>query len=537
MSGLPRASVQTVLRETGVPPGDISVVVVATRDATYAEGVGGTARTPWLYRLGTSIASPAPVAQKIRESFALERRRRVDEALRSEYGIASPIRFLDHHLVHAVGAACVLGRADCLVVTMDGGADAGWARVIAFEEGRPRTLGVQPGRASLLGYLDAVCDHLGIAEGLDRWRRLEDLAVKGTRVHAEQLGSWIRWKENLLSLDAGLFRPGGIHDRLTGFARKEDVAASALASASDAVTRFVRYWSERHGAETIVLSGDLFEIPAITRAVLAAGTAPEIMAPTAPGDVGLPVGAAFAGCLPEVLENPLPAPRDPLRTPFLGISYDDEPIEGELLRQSAPYHFHPEIERDVARVLAEGMSVARFDGKAEIGNRGLGNRAVLRTPRGPLRQGRLGFVLAPGAYHAIVTADAFDELFDPEEVLRGPLSQNPVLVSPTADFAAACPDLVGWEGRVRVQIVDPESNPRLHGILEEFSTWSGLACLAAAPFRLPDEPLVSSPRDALRTFRLLGTDYAALGRFLVKNPSAPDAPTTTRMPHRRRVRS
>jgi carbamoyltransferase len=85
-----------------------------------------------------------------------------------------------------------------------------------------------------------------------------------------------------------------------------------------------------------------------------------------------------------------------------------------------------------------------------------------------------------------------------------------------AAFRVRCPELVGNRGTVRVQIVSAESNPGLFRILKEFESWSGIAVLAAAPFRLPDEPLVSSPMDALRTFRLLGADYAALGNFLVR---------------------
>ena len=57
---------------------------------------------------------------------------------------------------------------------------------------------------------------------------------------------------------------------------------------------------------------------------------------------------------------------------------------------------------------------------------------------------------------------------------------------------------------------------------------TGIPALAAAPFRLPDEPLVSSPLDALRTFRVLGADFAALDRFLVRNPD--HTPTTGGIP-------
>ena len=82
-------------------------------------------------------------------------------------------------------------------------------------------------------------------------------------------------------------------------------------------------------------------------------------------------------------------------------------------------------------------------------------------------------------------------------------------------FALRCPELVAGTGHVKVQTVCPDSNPGLCELLREFESRTGFPCLAVAPFRLPDEPLVSSPREALRTFRLLGADVAAFGRFLL----------------------
>ena len=66
-----------------------------------------------------------------------------------------------------------------------------------------------------------------------------------------------------------------------------------------------------------------------------------------------------------------------------------------------------------------------------------------------------------------------------------------------------------------VQTVTRGDNPRLHELLSEFESWSGLPFVAAAPFRLPNQPLVATPRDAVRVFRLLGADFAALGPYLV----------------------
>jgi carbamoyltransferase len=513
--------VQTVLREAGVPGETVSVVVIATQDATYSEGAGSEARPPLLYRMGTSGPSPAAVSRRIRASFARARRRRVDEALRSEFGFSCPVKFLDHHIVHTIAATALAGRPDCLVVTMDSGADGTWAHVASVEGGRPRRLASQTGPTSMLGLLNAVCEHLRIGEGLDRHRRLEDLAVRGTPAHADRLTPYSVWDDGRVLLHESLFRRGGPLPGLVAGARKEDVAASVLKFAADTVGRFAAHWLARSEHEELVLGGDLFEIPSMVRAVREAAGSAAVVVPVAPGDVGLPVGCAYAGCIPGVLDGgPPPCPGEPLATPFVGISFDDEEVRETLHYEGVPHERQDDVDQSVARVLAEGCAVARFAERTEIGNRGLGNRALLRSPRGQLRRGRVGFLVVRGAYHALVPEGSFADWFDANDVPPERLVGVPGMVTPLPRFTDECPDLVGWEGQVRVQVVSPATTPRLHRILDEFASWSGIPILATAPFRLPDEPLVSSPRDALRTFRLIGADYAAIGDYLVPNPSA-----------------
>jgi len=515
VSGLPRASVQTVLHSSGIPADEIGAVIIATESATYAEGVGSARRIPLLIRVSETLPSPPPLSRLIRDSFAAARRRRVDEALRSEFGISCPVRFLDHHLAHAVGAAYATGTPDALAVTMDTGADGAWATVTSFDEGRPRRLAAESGSASLLGFLGAVADSLGIPEGLDRFSRLEELAVRGVSLHYEQLAPHVRTEDGQLHVSEAVLGSGGALAKVRASARKEDIAASALTLAGEVVRRWCTHWYVRSDHDCLALGGDLFEIPAMVRAVIEAPEISQTRIAPAPGDVGLPVAASFAACLPGFLADPQPLPTNEIRTPYLGISYTDRTIEEILHRENVEFRHRPDVEHDVARVLAEGRTVARFDGKTELGNEGLGNRAVLRGPDGPLRRGRIGFVLVPGAYHALVTEEAFEALFDsslPSTALR----HQAIPVRPNDGFAARYPDLVGWGGRVRAQVVSAEMNPRLHRILREYATWTGAELLAAAPLRLPNEPLVSSPRDALRTFRLLGADYAAIGRFLVR---------------------
>ncbi len=517
--GLPRASVQAVLRQAGIRGDKLAAVLVATRDATYAETAGGAVRVPLLWRVSQALPSPPPLGRRLRASFAAARRRRIDEALRSEFGASCPVAFVDHHLAHAASAALVLDLPDCVAFTADAGADGAWATVTEFKDGVPRRLVAETAGPSITAFLDAVCERVGIPPGLDRARRLEELAGRGVTLHYDDLEAAFGTDDGALSVDAEVLVPGGVLGRVGRKARREDVAASALAAAAHHLRRWVTHWYVRCEAPQLAVAGDLFDMPSLVHALVDAPDLPAPRLPAAPADCGLAVGAALAGCLPGVLAQPMPRPRRAQSSPYLGPSYPDDEIARLLERERVPFRHHPRIERDLARVLAEGRTAARFDERAELGRRALGNRVILRHPQGPLRLGRLGFIHGAGAYDALVLHESLPRLFEDVEDVPD-LLDHPRLVMPRADFASRYPDLLAWGRRVRVQSVSAASNPKLFEILTEFQSWTGLPLLAAAPFRLPNEPAVSSPADAVRAFRVLGLDHAAIGRYLVHGADA-----------------
>ena len=95
------------------------------------------------------------------------------------------------------------------------------------------------------------------------------------------------------------------------------------------------------------------------------------------GDGGCGTGAAlleFAGDC---------ALSDRLSNVFWGPAFSEDEIADRLHRAGlsvAPSH---EIELEVARLIAGGKVVARFDGRMEYGPRALGNRSILYHTKEP----------------------------------------------------------------------------------------------------------------------------------------------------------
>jgi carbamoyltransferase len=81
-----------------------------------------------------------------------------------------------------------------------------------------------------------------------------------------------------------------------------------------------------------------------------------------------------------------------------------------------------------------------------------------------------------------------------------------------------CPAAVHVDGTARPQLVRPEINPGYDAILAEYEKRSGVPCLINTSFNMHEEPIVCSPQDAIRAFRLGKLDALAIGPFLVENP-------------------
>jgi carbamoyltransferase len=67
----------------------------------------------------------------------------------------------------------------------------------------------------------------------------------------------------------------------------------------------------------------------------------------------------------------------------------------------------------------------------------------------------------------------------------------------------------------RVQTVDEERNPLLHGLLTRFFEQTGCPVLINTSFNVRSEPIVCTPEDAYRCFMATDIDVLVLGRHIL----------------------
>ena len=86
---------------------------------------------------------------------------------------------------------------------------------------------------------------------------------------------------------------------------------------------------------------------------------------------------------------------------------------------------------------------------------------------------------------------------------------------------SAVPAVTHVDYSARVQTVDRERNPRFHGVMEAFHRLTGCPVLVNTSFNVRGEPIVCTPEEAYRCFRVTEMDALVLENFiLVKNRAA-----------------
>jgi len=152
----------------------------------------------------------------------------------------------------------------------------------------------------------------------------------------------------------------------------------------------------------------------------------------------------------------------------------------------------------------------------EFGPRALGNRSILASPLDPFSTENLNVYIKRREpfrkFAASVPVELAAEYFDARPNARHLATVGHVRAAHRKTFASA---ILG-EDLVRVHTVAEADNPLYHRLLLEAGKATGLPVLYNTSFNLFGDPLVSTPRDAVRSFYSSGIDAMFVGNFLLE---------------------
>jgi len=480
-------------------------------------------------------------------------------------GLASKLRRSEHHLSHAANAYLASGFDRALIVTLDGYGSGLSGSVSVGQGGAIERLAGVPFPHSLGSFYEAVTSSLGFQPDRHAGKIVGLAAYGDPSVLSDVVLARVDQQDGSFRLSDNLNRFFSRH--LASRYAMVDVAAAWQHVLETVASRFVAHWLSRTGCDRLVLSGgvtanvklnqrlhsldrvrEIFIYPNMGDGGCGTGLAmlhswprPTEVAAGVAGTAaaGTPGGAAARAALVEarVAAGPLSTAAAPLRDVYLGPSYSEEDCEAAL--RGAGLEFGrpagPEaLAREVARRIHAGQVIARFDGRMEYGPRALGNRSILYHAREPAvnqwlnqRLGRTEFM----PFAPVTLFEAAGRCYEGLSGAEHAAEFMTVTFDCTPWMRETCPAAVHVDGTARPQLVRREINPGYYDIVKEYERLSGVPSLINTSFNMHEEPIVCSPKDAIRAFLLGHLDGLVMGPFLAEKPHA-EAGDAVGAPHR-----
>jgi carbamoyltransferase len=437
--------------------------------------------------------------------------------------VKARIRYVDHHLAHAISAYAYSGFADAAVVVMDG--RGAWEATSIWHglDGRLEHILTIPFPNSVGYFFSEMTEFLGFQRNSDEWK------VMGLAPYGQpgvDLSPFIDFHASPYCVHSNkLVAPGADPfaemKRFLGPMRVADseitdhhknVAYAAQEACEIAIMNVVRLALQKTGSRNLCMAGGVALNSKANGKIATSGLVDKFFVQPAASDDGVALGAALA----PYLDSGGKLPSRQMRHAYLGPVFNDEVIETALQTYKLRYTRLADVASVVAGLLAEGKIIGWFQGRMEFGPRALGSRSILADPRDPEMNAKVNNAVkfrewwrpfAPS-----FKKEAASEFL--ESATDSPFMILTAQVRP--EKRAIIPSVTHVDGSARPQTVEKEINPLYWRLIDEFGKRTGVPVIMNTSFNLRGEAIVHTPTDAVRTFFSSGMDALCIGSFLVE---------------------
>lgn len=287
----------------------------------------------------------------------------------------------------------------------------------------------------------------------------------------------------------------------------EQRAAAAQRALEAQLIELFRAAQRQDAQRAFCLMGDFAHNALLVRALERAGI--PVQTPFAAGQHGLALGAALAA---SGIGSDAPP------SPFLGPAFSDEEIKETIdnCRLRAAWLNDAALLDLAAEEIAAQRILGWFQGPAELGPRALGARSILASPRMPYLRENLNLYVKNRElfrpFALSLPAEAAGEWVEAGSNCLYLAS----LAHPKGRLPEQIPELILPNGELRLHLVRERDNPLFHRLLWKAGEPGGIPALVQTSFNAPGEPIVATPRQALRTFYSHGMDTLLLGHWVLR---------------------
>ena len=526
-TGIPREAIRYCFERVGITWRDVSSIAVASEP-----------RKAWRRSTGLRLrqAPRAPVASGYYLSKSVGELGRELNNFRILDGMAGDpagrVIANSHHVSHAASAFFASPFDRALVLVMDEQGD-GRSALAAIGEGADlRIMNQLSFPHSLAWVYSQITELLGFTPHKDE-QKIQWLSLFGAPAYEDIFLEMLRRKSSPWpNLDRRRFTRGftgrlafsdlfyhqiGISkpaERITNETLRANLAASIQAACTKVVVDLLESLRSEDEIEHLCLAGGLFLNPLLVSAIERGTKFKDVFVQPAAGNEGTAPGAAWNEWHGRLGRKRVA----PMTHLYWGPAYSNDDIKQVLDNCKASYRWaNSDAEKIQAalRLLSAGKIVAWCQSAAEFGPRALGNRSLLASPWAPFVKENLNdYVKHRESFRpfalAVPQEDA-DRFFESTRAARFMASMG--AVKPEA--RELLKDFILPGNLVRLHVVERTANPLFWQLLKQSGENAPAPLLVNTSFNLFGEPLVITPRDAVRSYFCSGTDALVIGNFIL----------------------
>jgi carbamoyltransferase len=574
--GFPFRALEAAMRFVGASPGDFHCIAL---DTTELPGVIGPDEMRRRFVRERSKGALRRVSQAKGVLKNLFGKRGIEEQQEREsqarailhqglldYGFdLRRLRVFDHHLCHAASAFLPSPFADAMVVTSDGRGD-GLSATLGFAKGAHLNRKHAISDVDSIGQLYAAITfflgfrpnrHEGKITGLAafgdpselgnefyehvQWNQggsySFQLPAKYRLSRVEEFSDFVKrmplsLKERVLlhsqnDLTTLLYNANwyGLLAYLQDVAahvKSENVAAGVQFFVERVCTEFVRR-NLPSQPTPVVLAGGVHANVRVNQKIRKLEGVTDIYVQPAMADEGLSLGAALLAFAEHAKSNGAlsSASRSTqVGHTYLGTSYSKQEIIAACRAEGVPFREVSDTEQFIARQIHEGSVVGYFKGRIEYGPRALGHRSIIVRPTDRSVNESLNNRFHRTEFMPFAPSIIAERA---HEYLRNYSEQHAAAKYMTTTYDIhpekqnEIQAVVHVDGTARPQVVSQSDEPSYHRIIEEYAKLSGIPVVVNTSFNMHEEPIVCTPEDAIRSFKVNCVDVLVMEDIVVTN--------------------
>lgn len=415
----------------------------------------------------------------------------------------------DHHTSHAATAFYQSPYNEMLIFTFDGGGDGAFFNV--FTATRDKGIELKASYKQDLGFA-----YMVMGEILEDIKR-EDLNI-GNLVYAGKImglcaygkvvkewvpafdkfyskfnysgESYIGGAEVMKEAMTTLMKEIGIKDYNHGVSRYSgqlawDIAATSQQAFENQFYKIARKYMEQYPELPIGLSGGC-ALNVLLNTKIAYERKGKVFVPPNTNDCGMSVG----GLLWHI------APKEQVDLTYSGLPLMDKDMLSYYVTKHGLSMVPDVTIQELAGYLAEGNIVGVLQGNSEHGSRALGNRSIICSPTGNMKD-VINFKVKNREWYRpfapMVRMEDVSKYFEFEYESRHMTYAAPV----RTEWRDKVPAITHEDGTGRLQTVTREQNTLVYDVLTEFDAITGVGVLLNTSFNVNGKPILTTLSDAI----------------------------------------